>query len=333
MDPASPDIGRVDSWLRGLQEELCRGLGSMDGAAAFREDCWERAAGGAGITRVLERGAVFEKAGVNFSRVSGDSLPPSATATRPALAGRSYTAMGVSLVVHPSNPHVPTSHLNVRFFSAGDAGTAPGRRSQDPRPGIPDPTDAAAPVWWFGGGFDLTPCYGYEEDAVHWHRTARAACEPFGVEVYPRFKKWCDDYFFLKHRGEPRGIGGLFFDDLDEGGFEHAFALARSVGEAFLPAYAPIVRRRSTTAFGSREREFQLYRRGRYVEFNLVQDRGTLFGLQGGGRTESILMSLPPLVAWKYDWKPEAGSPEARLYEQFLVPRNWIEAGNTGTSG
>jgi coproporphyrinogen III oxidase len=309
---APPDIARVDSWLRGLQSALCSGLEALDGAAKCREESWERPVGGGGITRVLESGVIFEKAGVNFSRVTGDSLPPSATAARPALAGKSYTAMGVSLVVHPANPHVPTTHMNVRFFCAGES------------------TGADVPVWWFGGGFDLTPYYGYEEDAVHWHRTARDACEPFGGDVYPRFKKWCDDYFFLKHRGEPRGIGGLFFDDLNEGGFERAFALARGVGEAFLPAYSPIVSRRAATPFDAREREFQLYRRGRYVEFNLVHDRGTLFGLQSGGRTESILMSLPPLVAWKYDWKPEPGSPEARLYEEFLKPRDWAAGGNEG---
>jgi coproporphyrinogen III oxidase len=325
MQGNAPDIERVDSWLRGLQSALCGGLEALDESAKFREECWERAAGGGGVTRVLEGGAVFEKAGVNFSRVTGDSLPPSATASRPALAGKRYTAMGVSLVVHPANPHVPTTHLNVRFFCAGDLTRNPGHETLDP-------IGASASLWWFGGGFDLTPYYGYEEDAVHWHTTARAACEPFSAEMYPRFKKWCDDYFFLKHRSEPRGIGGLFFDDLNESGFERSFAFARAVGEAFLPAYAPIVRRRVATPFGAREREFQLYRRGRYVEFNLVHDRGTLFGLQSGGRTESILMSLPPLVSWKYGWTPEPGSAEERLYTDFLRPRDWLAAASQARS-
>jgi coproporphyrinogen III oxidase len=246
---------------------------------------------------------VFEKAGVGFSHVMGASLPPSATAHRPELRGRPWEALGVSLVVHPRNPHVPTAHLNVRFFCAGP------REDQ--------------PVWWFGGGFDLTPYYGFEEDAVAWHRTARAAVAPFGETLYPRFKQTCDEYFYLKHRAEPRGIGGLFFDDFNELGFERSFALMRAVGDAFQPGYGPIVARRKATPFGERERQFQLYRRGRYVEFNLVCDRGTLFGLQSGGRTESILMSLPPLVRWDYDWKPEPGSPEARLYDVFLKPRDW----------
>lgn len=323
MDTQVPASEQVDSWLRSLQSVLCSEFETLDGKARFREETWERPAGGGGITRVLEGGAVFEKAGVNFSRVTGDSLPPSATAARPALAGLPYKAMGVSLVVHPANPHVPTAHLNIRFFCAGDS-------TRDPRTETLDPTGASAPHWWFGGGFDLTPCYGYEEDAIHWHTIARTACEPFGAEVYPRFKRWCDDYFFLKHRGEPRGIGGLFFDDLNAGGFERSFALARSVGEAFMQAYAPIVRRRAAIPFGEPERAFQLYRRGRYVEFNLVHDRGTLFGLQSGGRTESILMSLPPLVAWRYNWKPEKGSPEARLYDVFLKPRDWAEEGSEG---
>jgi coproporphyrinogen III oxidase len=254
---------------------------------------------------VLSEEAVFEQAGVGFSHVHGPGLPPSATAQRPELAGRSFEALGVSLVFHPRNPYVPTTHMNVRFFLA-----------EKPE---------AEPVWWFGGGFDLTPYYGFEEDAVHWHRTAQAACEPFGAEVYPRFKTWCDEYFYLKHRGEPRGIGGIFFDDLNERGFEESFALQRSVGDHLLPAYLPILRRRKDTPYGERERDFQLYRRGRYVEFNLVWDRGTLFGLQSGGRTESILMSLPPLVRWRYNWNPEPGSPEARLYEEFLRPRDWTE--------
>jgi coproporphyrinogen III oxidase len=242
---------------------------------------------------------VFEKAGVAFSHVEGTKLPPSATAHRPELAGKAWQALGVSLVIHPRNPYVPTAHANVRFF-------------------------VAEPIWWFGGGFDLTPYYGFEDDAVHWHRTARAAVAPFGEALHPRFKKWCDDYFFLKHRNEPRGIGGLFFDDFNELGFERSFALLRAVGDAFVPAYGPIVARRKGLAHGERERQFQLYRRGRYVEFNLVWDRGTLFGLQSGGRTESILMSLPPLVRWEYDWKPDPGSAEARLYEIFLKPRDWV---------
>jgi coproporphyrinogen III oxidase len=300
MSNESPDAGRVETWLREFQDGLCRELESLDGGAKFREEAWERPAGGGGLTRVIEGGAVFEKAGVNFSRVNGDSLPPSATANRPALAGQPYTAMGVSLVMHPANPHVPTAHANIRFFSAGEGN------------------------WWFGGGMDLTPYYGREEDAVHWHTTARAACEPFGDGLYPRFKRWCDEYFFLKHRGEARGIGGLFFDDFNEGGFAAAFGLARSVGEHFLPAYLPIMQRRKATPWGEREREFQRYRRGRYVEFNLVWDRGTLFGLQSGGRTESILMSLPPEATWRYDWQPEPGSPEARLYTDFLRPRDWL---------
>ena len=310
MNATSPESASVDAWLHALEVSLCSELEALDGAARFREDAWERAAGGGGNTRMLEGGAVFEKAGVNFSRVTGDSLPPAATAARPAFAGVPYTAMGISLVVHPTNPHVPTAHMNIRFFNAVPAVGASSATPQAPR-------------WWFGGGFDLTPCYGYEEDAIHWHKTARAACNPFGADVYPRFKKWCDDYFFLKHRGEPRGIGGLFFDDVNEGGFDRSFALARSIGEAFVPAYAPIARRRAQTPYGERERAFQLYRRGRYVEFNLMHDRGTLFGLQSGGRTESILMSLPPLVAWKYNWKPEPGTPETRLYDVFLKPRDW----------
>jgi len=291
------DLNAVRTYLLALQDGICAALAHEDGGR-FQEDNWTRAEGGGGRSRVLSNGVVFEKAGVGFSHVTGTTLPASATASRPELAGKTYDALGVSLVIHPRNPFVPTSHANVRFFQAGD-------------------------VWWFGGGFDLTPYYGYEEDAIHWHRTARAACEPFGAGLHPRFKKWCDEYFFLKHRGEPRGLGGLFFDDFNELGFERSFAFMRSVGDAFLPADLPIVQRRKATQHGSRERDFQLYRRGRYVEFNLVYDRGTLFGLQSGGRTESILMSLPPLVAWHYDWKPESGSPEARLYDVFLKPRNW----------
>ena len=298
-----PDVDAVTAYLLDLQERICAALAAEDGKP-FREDSWERAGGGGGRSRVLEGGKVFEKAGVNFSHVFGEGLPPSATAQRPELAGRSFQAMGVSLVIHPRNPNVPTSHANVRFFVAEK----------------PD----AEPVWWFGGGFDLTPYYGQREDARHWHATAMAACETFGKEVYPRFKRWCDDYFYLKHRDEPRGIGGLFFDDLNEWGFERSFAFMRSVGDHYVPAYLPIVQRRREAPYGDREREFQLYRRGRYVEFNLVYDRGTIFGLQTGGRTESILMSLPPLVTWRYDWHPEPGSAEAELYEVFLKPRDWL---------
>ncbi len=298
-----PDIQPVKRWLLELQDRICNALAELDGGEEFHEDAWERAEGGGGRSRILEGGKVFEKAGVNFSHVHGNALPPSATAARPELSGRSFEALGVSLVIHPKNPYVPTSHANVRFFIAEKSGSEP--------------------VWWFGGGYDLTPYYGFEEDAVHWHRTARAACKPFGDEVYPRFKKWCDDYFFLKHRNEPRGVGGLFFDDLNEWGFERSFAFLRAVGDSYLDAYLPIVERRKETPWGERERQFQLYRRGRYVEFNLVYDRGTLFGLQSGGRTESILMSLPPLVSWRYDWHPEPGTPEAALYEKFLQPRDW----------
>jgi coproporphyrinogen III oxidase len=302
-----PDLSAVKSYLLGLQDRICAAIEAEDGSGCFREDSWERPEGGGGRSRVMSEGTVLEQAGVGFSHVHGPGLPPSATAQRPELAGRSFEALGVSLVFHPRNPYVPTTHMNVRFFLAEK----------------PD----AEPVWWFGGGFDLTPYYGFEDDAVHWHRTARAACEPFGAEVYPRYKKWCDEYFYLKHRGEPRGIGGIFFDDLNEGGFEKSFEFLRSVGDHFLPAYLPILQGRRNEAFGERERDFQLYRRGRYVEFNLVWDRGTLFGLQSGGRTESILMSLPPLVRWRYNWKPEPCSPEARLYEVFLKPRDWAEGG------
>ena len=296
-----PDLHAVRRYLLALQDTICAALELEDGGR-FQEDDWTRAEGGGGHSRVLAEGKVFEKAGVGFSHVTGAALPASATAARPGLAGQPFLAMGVSLVIHPRNPYVPTTHMNVRFLQAGEGGQA---------------------AWWFGGGFDLTPYYGYEEDAVHWHRTARAACAPTGPETYARFKLWCDQYFFLKHRAEPRGIGGIFFDDFNEPGFEKSFALMRSVGDAFLPAYLPIVQQRKATPHGQRERDFQLYRRGRYVEFNLVYDRGTLFGLQSGGRTESILMSLPPLVAWRYDWKPSPGTPEARLYDIFLQPRDW----------
>ncbi len=272
-------------------------------APRFVEDAWQRAEGGGGRSRVLKEGGVFEQGGVNFSRVEGARLPPSASAHRPELAGRAWTALGVSLVVHPRNPYVPTTHMNVRYFEA---------RAEN--------GDAA---WWFGGGFDLTPYYPFDEDVVHWHTVARDLCAPFGADAYPKYKRWCDEYFFLKHRGETRGVGGLFFDDLNAGGFEHSFGLMQAVGDAFLTAYVPIVEKRKSTPFGDREREFQLYRRGRYVEFNLVYDRGTLFGLQSGGRTESILMSLPPRVRFEYAYSPEAGSPEARLAE-YLKPRDWL---------
>ncbi|MFI5356972.1 MAG: oxygen-dependent coproporphyrinogen oxidase [Opitutales bacterium] len=315
----SVDPNAVRRYLQTLQTDICAALEAEDGQAKFGHDAWERSEGGGGLTRILTDGRVFEKAGVAFSHVRGTKLPPSATAHRPQLAGRPWEAFGVSLVIHPRNPYVPTCHANVRFFHAAESA---------PNAGLPAPdsaTGAGASVWWFGGGFDLTPFYGFEEDAVHWHRTARAALAPFGDTFYPRFKHGCDEYFHLKHRGEARGIGGLFFDDFNELGFERSFALLRSVGDAFLPAYRPIVARRQATPYGERERRFQLYRRGRYVEFNLVWDRGTLFGLQSGGRTESILMSLPPLVRWDYDWQPEPGSAEARLTEHFLPPRNWAE--------
>lgn len=294
----------VKDYLLDLQDRICDALGAEDGSATFREDSWEREQGGGGRSRVLENGAVIEKGGVNFSHVFGDQLPPSATAARPELAGRSFQAMGVSLVIHPKNPYAPTSHANVRFFVAEK--------------------DGEEPVWWFGGGFDLTPYYGFEEDVVHWHQTARDACEPFGNEIYPEFKTWCDDYFYLKHRDEPRGVGGLFFDDLNRFDFDTSFALMRSVGDAYVPAYQPILARRKDHEYGERERQFQLYRRGRYVEFNLVYDRGTIFGLQSGGRTESILMSLPPLVRWDYDYHPEPDSAEIELYQKFLIHREWV---------
>jgi len=303
---SQPDIKAVRAYFMDLQDRICKELEATDGQAKFMEDNWQRegAGGGGGRTRVLTDGDVFEQGGVNFSQVTGDSLPASATATRPELAGRSFEALGVSLVIHPHNPYIPTSHANVRFFIAEKEGEEP--------------------IWWFGGGYDLTPYYGFEEDVVSWHQTAKAACDPFGDDVYPRYKQWCDDYFWLKHRNEPRGVGGLFFDDLNEGGFDQCFHFMKSVGDSYTQAYLPIVKRRKDLVFGERERDFQLYRRGRYVEFNLVYDRGTLFGLQSGGRTESILMSLPPLVKWRYNWQPEAGSAEAELYEIFLKPRDWL---------
>ncbi len=297
------DISPARDYFTGLQARIVARLEEIDGNA-FRRDVWQRPEGGGGESRLLEQGRVFERGGVNFSYVRGDRLPASATAGRPQLAGRSFEVMGVSLVLHPLNPYVPTVHMNVRLFVAEKAGE-----------------DA---VWWFGGGTDLTPYYGFEEDAVHFHRTCRDALAPFGAEYYPRFKRWCDEYFFLKHRNEPRGIGGIFFDDLNERSFEHCFALTRSVGDHFLPAYEPILQRRRDHPYAERERDFQAYRRGRYVEFNLVYDRGTLFGLQSNGRTEAILMSLPPIVKWRYDWRPEAGSPEARLYSEFLIGKDWL---------
>ena len=301
-------IERVKTYLLGLQDDICRGLENEDGKGRFEEDLWQREAGGGGRTRVLVQGDVFEQAGVNFSHVFGKRLPPSATAARPELEGRDFQALGISLVIHPRNPYVPTSHANVRFFIASKAGAD---------------EDADDSIWWFGGGYDLTPYYPNLEDVVHWHETARVTCEPYGDDVYPRYKKWCDDYFYLKHRDETRGVGGLFFDDLNEGGFERCFEFMQTIGNSYLPAYLPIVQRRKHIEYSDREREFQLYRRGRYVEFNLVYDRGTLFGLQSGGRTESILMSLPPLVSWRYNYQPEPGSAEAELY-RYLKPRDWL---------
>jgi coproporphyrinogen III oxidase len=296
------DREAVKAYLLGLQERICSALEEADGGGSFRRDTWRRAEGGGGESRVLRGGKLLEQGGVNFSHVLGAQMPASATQHRPELAGAAFEAMGLSLVLHPENPHVPTTHMNVRFFVA-------------------DPP-AGQPVWWCGGGFDLTPYYPVEEDVLHWHRTARAACPD--EATYAAHKKWCDEYFFLKHRGETRGVGGLFFDDLNDWGFDACFAYQRSVGDAFLEGYRPIVQRRRDTPWSERERDFQLYRRGRYVEFNLVYDRGTLFGLQSGGRTESILMSLPPLVRWEYDWHPEPGSPEARLYNDYLRPRDWL---------
>jgi coproporphyrinogen III oxidase len=302
-------IERVKTYLLGLQDNICRGLEKADGKGRFEEDMWEREAGGGGRTRVLKQGDVFEQAGVNFSHVYGNRLPPSATAARPELEGRDFQALGISLVIHPRNPYVPTSHANVRFFIAN-------------KPGAEEDTDGS--IWWFGGGYDLTPYYPNMEDVVHWHQTVKKTCQPFGDEVYPRYKQWCDEYFYLKHRNETRGVGGLFFDDLNEWGFERCFEFMQTVGNSYLPAYLPIVDRRKQTEYGDRERAFQLYRRGRYVEFNLVYDRGTLFGLQSGGRTESILMSLPPLVSWHYNYQPEKGSAEAEL-EGYLEPRDWLD--------
>jgi coproporphyrinogen III oxidase len=294
----------VKAYFLDLQDRICAGLAATDGVADFREDRWERPAGGGGRSRVITEGAIFEKGGVNFSHVMGTGLPASASANRPELAGRSYQALGVSLVMHPRNPYVPTSHANVRLFVAEKPGEEP--------------------VWWFGGGYDLTPYYGFDEDCRHWHQVAAQACSPYGESVYPKFKHWCDEYFYLRHRDEPRGVGGLFFDDLNEWDFATSFSFVRAIGDSYLPAYQPIIERRKELEWGERERQFQLYRRGRYVEFNLVFDRGTLFGLQSDGRTEAILMSLPPLVRWEYDYQPEAGSEEARLTDYFLQGRDWL---------
>lgn len=304
MDIAE-DLPRAHRYFTDLQSSIVARLEAIDGAAFCRHD-WQRAEGGSGASCILEEGKVLERAGVNFSHVKGERLPPSASASRPQLAGRAFEVMGVSLVLHPRNPYAPTVHMNLRLFAA-----------------LPQ-QGASQPAWWFGGGMDLTPYYGFEEDATHFHRTCREALAPFGDHYHPRFKAWCDEYFFLKHRGEPRGVGGIFFDDLNDRDFESCFALTRSVGDRFLAAYDPILIRRKDTPYGERERDFQSYRRGRYVEFNLVYDRGTLFGLQSNGRTEAILMSLPPVVRWRYDWRPDPGSAEEKLYTDFLVARDWL---------
>ena len=296
------DVATIRDYFTGLQDRIIAELEGVEGQP-FLRDAWDRPQGGGGISRLIEDGKVFERGGVNFSHVKGEQMPASATAHRPELAGRRWEAMGVSLVLHPRNPYCPTAHMNVRFFVAEKA--------------------EEEPVWWFGGGMDLTPYYGFEEDARHFHRNCRDTLAPFGSDIHARYKKWCDDYFFLKHRNEARGVGGIFFDDLGEGGFDRCFDLTRAVGDSFTAAYLPLIALRRDIAYGERERDFQAYRRGRYVEFNLVWDRGTLFGLQSGGRTESILMSLPPVVKWRYDWQPEAGSPEALLYE-LLPPRDWV---------
>lgn len=300
----TPSDAEVEQYLTQLQDTICAAIEACDGGATFTREQWQRAEGGGGITRVLVDGNVFEKAGVNFSLVHGDKMPGSATAARPNLDGASFRAMGVSLVLHPKNPLVPTTHANVRFFIAQKEGQSP--------------------VWWFGGGYDLTPYYVFEEDCVHWHQVAKQACAPFGADVYPRYKKWCDEYFYLPHRNETRGVGGLFFDDLNSGDFSQDFAFMRAIGDSFIDAYVPIVERRKALSYTDQQRAFQLYRRGRYVEFNLVYDRGTLFGLQSGGRTESILMSLPPLVRFDYGYTPDHDSPEARLNEEYLRPRDWV---------
>ncbi|WP_295748322.1 oxygen-dependent coproporphyrinogen oxidase [Undibacterium sp.] len=297
------DSASVKKYLLALQANIVAAMEALDGQT-FLTDSWERPEGGGGISRVIEEGLVFERGGVNFSHVMGNNLPPSAAASRPELAGRKWEAMGVSLVLHPRNPYAPTVHMNVRFFTT----YAEGKPS----------------VWWFGGGMDLTPYYGFEEDAQHFHQSCKDALKPYGEDLHPRFKKWCDEYFYLKHRKEARGVGGIFFDDFNELDFASSFGMMQSVGDAFVPAYAAILEKRKDIAYGERERDFQAYRRGRYVEFNLVFDRGTLFGLQSGGRTESILMSMPPIVKWRYDWKPEAGSAEAKLATDFLVHKEWV---------
>lgn len=297
------DANSVKEYLLGLQASIVAAMEEVDGCR-FITDSWERPEGGGGISRVIEEGNAFERGGVNFSHVMGKNLPPSAAASRPELAGRQWEAMGVSLVLHPRNPYAPTVHMNVRFFTTYAEGKDP--------------------VWWFGGGMDLTPYYGFEEDAKHFHQTCKDALTPFGADLHPRFKKWCDEYFYLKHRKEARGVGGIFFDDFNEQSFEQSFAMTKSVGDSFVKAYRPILERRKDLAFGEIERDFQAYRRGRYVEFNLVFDRGTLFGLQSGGRTESILMSMPPIVKWRYDWHPEVGSAEAKLTTDFLVHKEWV---------
>jgi coproporphyrinogen III oxidase len=297
------DVAAVKNYLLDLQNRIVACLEKIDGKT-FRRDSWDRPDGGGGISALVEEGNVLERGGVNFSHVTGENLPPSASVSRPEVVGRAFEAMGVSLVLHPRNPYAPTVHMNVRFFVAQKLG--------------------ATPIWWFGGGMDLTPYYGYEEDAIHFHRVCKDALTPFGADAYKKYKQWCDEYFYLKHRKEPRGIGGVFFDDLSAPDFETCFALQRSVGDGFLDAYAPLLERRKDAKYGERERDFQAYRRGRYVEFNLVYDRGTIFGLQSGGRTESILMSLPPIVRWRYDWHPQTGTPEAKLYTDFLIGKNWL---------
>lgn len=300
-------VAQVKEYLLQLQNNICDTLAAVDGQKTFHEDKWTSPKlGGGGKTRVLQEGDVFEQGGVNFSHVKGEGLPSAATAKRPELVGASFEALGISLVIHPKNPFVPTSHANLRFFIATK----------------PD----GSTIWWFGGGYDLTPYYGFEEDCVHWHQTAKAACDPVHPDYYSRFKKWADDYFYLKHRDEHRGIGGLFFDDLNEESFEDCFQLIRNVGDSYIDAYVPIVKKRKDAVFTPAQRDFQLYRRGRYVEFNLVYDRGTLFGLQFGGRTESILMSLPPSVHWRYNWQPSPGTPEERLTRYFLKPKDWLSA-------
>ncbi|WJG09482.1 oxygen-dependent coproporphyrinogen oxidase [Aliiglaciecola sp. LCG003] len=309
-DTSAPDLQKVKEYLLKLQDDICHTLELADSKGSFKEDAWEREEGGGGRTRVLTGGNIIEQGGVNFSHVFGSQLPPSASAARPELAGRSFQAMGVSLVIHPRNPFVPTSHANVRFFMAEK--------------------DGEAPVWWFGGGFDLTPFYPFLEDVQHWHSVAKNLCSPFGDDVYDKYKTWCDEYFYLKHRGETRGVGGLFFDDLNESGFDQSFAFMQAVGNGFLDAYIPIIEKRKDIPYDEKQRQFQLYRRGRYVEFNLVYDRGTLFGLQSGGRTESILMSMPPLARWEYNYQAQSNTAEARLVEDFLKPRDWL---NLKTSG